>query len=98
MMVFPSSSTLTYVVETTSEINLVIKKTWYLYVKNRINVFSPLLFQNPKLKTNEAIILPIVLYKCETWSRTQREDHRLRVFENSFLRRIFGPKREKVTE
>jgi hypothetical protein len=39
------------------------------------------------------IILPVVLYECETWSLTLREEHRLRVFENRVLRRIFGPKR-----
>jgi hypothetical protein len=37
------------------------------------------------------------LYGCETWSLTLREEHRLRVFENRVLRRIFGPKREEVT-
>jgi hypothetical protein len=40
-------------------------------------------------------ILPVVLYGCETWSLTLREEHRLRVFENRVLRRIFGPKREE---
>ncbi|KDR10035.1 hypothetical protein L798_15697 [Zootermopsis nevadensis] len=39
-------------------------------------------------------ILPVVLYGCETWSLTQREEHRLQVFENRVLRRIFGPRRE----
>ena len=43
------------------------------------------------------IILPVVLYGCETWSLTLREAHRLRVFENRVLRRIFGPKRDGVT-
>jgi hypothetical protein len=43
------------------------------------------------------IILPVVLYGCETWSRTLREEHRLRVFENRVLRGIFGPKRDEVT-
>jgi hypothetical protein len=42
--------------------------------------------------------LPAVLYGCETWSLTLREEHRLRVFENRVLRRIFGPKRDEVTE
>jgi hypothetical protein len=42
------------------------------------------------------IILPVVLYGCETWSLTLREDHRLRVFENRVLRRIFGQKRDEV--
>jgi hypothetical protein len=40
---------------------------------------------------------PVVLYGCETWSLTLREGHRLRVFENKLLRRIFGPKRDEVT-
>jgi hypothetical protein len=39
-----------------------------------------------------------VLYGCETWSLTVREEHKLRVFENRVLRRIFGPKRDGVTE
>jgi hypothetical protein len=42
------------------------------------------------------IILPVVLYECETWSLTLREEHILRVFENRVLRRIFGPKRDEV--
>jgi hypothetical protein len=42
------------------------------------------------------IILPGVLYGCETWSLTLREEHRLRVFENRVLRRIFEPKRDEV--
>jgi hypothetical protein len=44
----------------------------------------------------EYIILPVVLYGCETWSLTLREEHKLRVFENRVLRRIFGPKRDGV--
>jgi len=43
------------------------------------------------------IVLPVVLYGCETWSLTLREERRLRVFENRVLRRIFGPKRDEVT-
>jgi hypothetical protein len=43
------------------------------------------------------IVLPIVLYGCETWSLTLREKCRLRVFETRVLRRIFGPKRDEVT-
>jgi hypothetical protein len=42
-------------------------------------------------------MLPVILYGCETWSLTLREEHRLRVFENRVLRRIFGSKRDKVT-
>ena len=47
--------------------------------------------------TTQTIILPVVLYGCETFSLTLREEHRLRVFENRVLRRIFGPKRDGVT-
>jgi hypothetical protein len=43
------------------------------------------------------VILPVVLYECETWSLTLREEHRLRVFENRVLRGIFGLKRDEVT-
>jgi hypothetical protein len=39
----------------------------------------------------------VVLYGCETWSLTLREEHRLRVFESRVLRSIFGPKRDEVT-
>jgi hypothetical protein len=46
---------------------------------------------------NYSTILPVVLYGCETWSVTLREEHRLRVFENRVLRGIFGPKRDEVT-
>ena len=44
------------------------------------------------------IILPFVLYGCETWSPTLREERRVRVFEHRVLRRIFGHKRDEVTE
>jgi hypothetical protein len=50
-----------------------------------------------KIKIYKNIIFPVILYECETWLLTLREDRRLRVFENEILRRIFGPKREKVT-
>jgi hypothetical protein len=43
------------------------------------------------------IILPVVLYGCETWSLILREERRLRVFENRVLRSVFSPKRDKVT-
>jgi hypothetical protein len=49
------------------------------------------------LQTYSISILPVVLYGCETWSLTLSEEHRLRVFENRVLRRIFGPKRDEVT-
>jgi hypothetical protein len=50
-----------------------------------------------KIKIYIIIISPVVLYGCETWSLTLREEHRLRVFENRVLRRIFGPNRDEVT-
>jgi hypothetical protein len=58
---------------------------------------SRLLYRNIKVKIYKTIILPVVLYECETWSLTLREEHRLKVFENKVLRRIFGPKRDEVT-
>jgi hypothetical protein len=48
-----------------------------------------------KIKIYKTVILPLVLYGRDTWSLTLREEHRLRVFENRVLRRIFGPKREE---
>jgi hypothetical protein len=59
---------------------------------------SRLLSKNLKIRICKTIILPVVLYGCETWSLTLREKHRLRVFENRVLRRIFGPKRDEVTQ
>ena len=53
--------------------------------------------KNLKIKIYRTIILPVVLYGCETWALTWREEHRMRVFENRVLRRIFGPKRDGVT-
>jgi hypothetical protein len=49
-----------------------------------------------KVRIYKTIILPVVLYWCETWSLTLREEHKLRVFEYRVLRRIFGPKRDGV--
>jgi hypothetical protein len=60
-------------------------------------LFSRLLSKNLKIRIYKMIILPVVLYGCETWSLTLREEHRLRVFENRVLRRIFEPKRDEVT-
>jgi hypothetical protein len=49
------------------------------------------------LKIYRIIILSVVLYGCETWSLTLREERKLRVFENRVLRKVFGPKRDEVT-
>ena len=58
---------------------------------------SSLLSKNLKIKIYRTIILPVVLYGCETWSLILWEERRLRVFENRVLRKIFGPKRDEVT-
>ena len=60
-------------------------------------VLSHLLSKKLKVNTNKTIILPVLLYGCETWSLTLREEHRLRVFENKILRNIYGAKRDEIT-
>ena len=57
---------------------------------------SSLLSKNTKIKIYITIILPVVLYGCETWSLTLREERRLRVFDNTVLSRIYGPKRDEM--
>jgi hypothetical protein len=52
---------------------------------------------NVKVKIYKTMIVPVVMYGCETWSLTLRQEHRLRVFKNKVLRRIFEPKRDEVT-
>ena len=58
---------------------------------------SRLLSKNLKIKIYRNLILPVVLYGCETWTLTLREERKLRVFENMVLRRIFGPVRDEVS-
>ena len=60
-------------------------------------VTSRLLYKNLKIKIYSTIILPVVLYGCETWWLTLREERRLRGFENRMLRKVFGRKRDEVT-
>jgi hypothetical protein len=60
-------------------------------------VSSSLLSTSVKIKIYRTIILPVVLYGCESWSLTLREECRLRVFENRVVRRIFGHNRDEVT-
>ena len=71
----------------------------YYSVQNLLS--SSFLSKNLKIKIYIyiyiTIILPVVLYGCETWSLTLRQERRLRVFENKVLRRIFGPRRDEVT-
>ena len=65
-------------------------------MQNRFS--STFLSGSIKIKLYRIIILRVVLYGCETWLLTLREEHRLRVFENRVLRRLFGPKRDEVIE
>ena len=58
---------------------------------------SSLLSKNLKINIYRTIIFSVVLYGCETWSLTLRQERRLRVFEKWILRRIFGPRRDGVT-
>ena len=67
----------------------------YHSVQNLLS--SRLLSKKLKIKIYRTIILPIVLYGCEAWSLTLREERKLRVFENMVLRRIFEPRRDEVT-
>jgi hypothetical protein len=65
-----------------------------MYIYDHVSLNSKKL----KIKIYRIIILPVVLYGCETWSLALREERRLRVFENRVLRRVFGPKMGEVTE
>jgi hypothetical protein len=56
-----------------------------------------LLSVNVKIKIYKTVILPFVLYGCETWSLTLREERRLRMFENRVLKKVCRPKRDEVT-
>jgi len=68
----------------------------YNSVQNLLSSRS--LSKNLKIKIYRTIILPVVLYGCETWSLTLREERKSRLFESMVLKRIFGPRREEVTE
>ena len=59
---------------------------------------SQLLSKNIKLKIHETVLLPVILYVCETWTLTLREEKRLTVFKNKVLRKIFGLKRDDQTD
>jgi len=74
---------------------LKLRNACYCSVQNLLS--SRLLSKNLKIMIYRTIILPVVLYGCESWSLTLREERRLRVFENGVLRRVFGPKKDEVT-
>jgi len=67
----------------------------YHLVQNLLS--SSLLSKNLKVKIHRTIILPVVVYGCEAWLLTLKEKRRLMVFENRVLRKIWGPKKDKVT-
>jgi hypothetical protein len=79
-------------VEIKSKLNL--DYAYYHSVQNLVS--SHLLSKNVKIRIYKTIILPMVLYRCETWYLTLKEEHRLRVLGNRLLRRISGPKRDEV--
>ena len=58
---------------------------------------SRLVSNNLNTKIYRTIVLPVVLYVCEAWSLTAREERMLKLFENMMLRRIYGPRRDEVT-
>jgi hypothetical protein len=94
---FENVSQFKYLGTTVTKKNLIQEK-----IKRRLNsvqnlLSSRLLSTNLKIRIYKMIILPVVLYGRETWSLILREEHRLRVFENKVLRRIFGPKRDEMT-
>jgi hypothetical protein len=67
------------------------------YYSARNHLSTHLQSRNTKIKIYKNIILPAALYGCETWSLTLREEYRLRVFNNTVMRNIFGTNREEVT-
>jgi hypothetical protein len=99
---FENVTTFIYLGTTIIDQNLIHKE-----LKNRLNagnacyhsvqnLFSSRFLYKNVNRIYKTIILPVVLYGCEPWSLTLRKEHRLRVFENRVLRRIFGPKRDDI--
>jgi len=78
------------------EIKSILNSGNVLYHSAQNLLSCRLLSKDLKIKINKTIILPVVLYGCDTWSLTLIEEHRLRVFEKRVRRRIFGTKEEEV--
>jgi len=90
-------TTLTNQISIPEEINSRLRLGNACYHSVQKLLSSRLLSKNLKIKIYRTIILPVVLYGCEAWSLTMREERKLRMFENMVLRRIFGPRRNEVT-
>ncbi|KAJ4438690.1 hypothetical protein ANN_14637 [Periplaneta americana] len=90
-------ATVTNINDTREEIKHRINMGNACYYSVEKHLSSSLLSKNLKVRIYKTVILPVVLYGCETWTLTLREEQRLRVFENKFPRKIFGAKRDEVT-
>ncbi|KAJ4439288.1 hypothetical protein ANN_07409 [Periplaneta americana] len=90
-------ATVTNINDTREEIKRRINMGNACYYSVEKLLSSSLLSKNLKVRIYKTVILPVVLYGCETWTLTLREEHRFRVFENKVLRKIFGAKRDEVT-
>ncbi|KAJ4450684.1 hypothetical protein ANN_02113 [Periplaneta americana] len=90
-------ATVTNINDTREEIKRIINKGNACYYSVEKPLSSILLSKNLKVRIYKTVILPVLLYGCETWTLTLREEHRLRVFENKVLRKIFGAKRDEAT-
>ncbi|KAJ4434303.1 hypothetical protein ANN_22857 [Periplaneta americana] len=90
-------ATVTNINDTRDEIKHRINMGIACYYSVEKLLSSSLLSKNLKVRIYKTVILPLVLYGCETWILTLRGEHRLRVFENKVLKKIFGVKRDKVT-
>ncbi|KAJ4429512.1 hypothetical protein ANN_21681 [Periplaneta americana] len=90
-------ATVTNINDTREEIKRRINMGNACYYSVEKLLSSSLLSKNLKVRIYKTVILPVLLYGCETWTLTVREEHRFRVFENKVLRKIFGAKRDEVT-
>ncbi|KAJ4452277.1 hypothetical protein ANN_03795 [Periplaneta americana] len=90
-------ATVTNINDTREEIKRRINMGNVCYYSVEKHLSSSLLSKNLKVRIYKTVILPVVLYGCETWTLTLREEQRLRVFENKVLRKIFVAKRDEVT-
>jgi hypothetical protein len=78
------------------EINSILNSGNAFYHSIQILMSSRLLSKNTIVRIHKIIILPVILYGCETWSLTLTVEHRQRVFDNRVLRTIFRPKRNEM--